>query len=192
MKNLKEKIFLKVYNWIDSFFNSFQKRRRNLIILVSLFWIWQYLWQILFFLELFQVKSYDSLFSFMNIMSGYTSSYLIQFSYEMISKGTISFINIGESFVDLISLSFLLCMILTILFCLQANKRKVILFTFFNFMWIFGLVIFLGAGFHSASINELVTILHDLSITGLLGSAISLGYLLFKFVQFCCRCRKTR
>ena len=33
----------------------------------------------------------------MNIMSGYTSSYLIQFSYEMISKGTISFINIGAS-----------------------------------------------------------------------------------------------
>lgn len=183
---------MKVYNWIDSFFNSFQKRRRNLIILVSLFWIWQYLWQILFFLRLFQVRNYDSLFLFMNIMSDYTSSYLIQFSYEMISKGTISFINIGESFVDLISLSFLLCMILTILFCLQANKRKVILFTFFNFMWIFGLVIFLGAGFHSASINELVTILHNLSIIGLLGSAISLGYLLFKFVQFCCRCRKTR
>ena len=55
---------MKVYNWIDSFFNSFQKRRRNLIILVSLFWIWQYLWQILFFLRLFQVRNYDSLFLF--------------------------------------------------------------------------------------------------------------------------------
>ena len=136
------------------------------------------------------MRNYDSLFLFMNIMSGYTSSYLIQFSYEMISKGTISFINIGESFADLFSVSFLIWIILTILFCLQVNRRKVIAFAFFNILWIFVIVIFLEKGFYSSSIEELVTFLHQLSITGLMGSGLSLGYLLFKFVQICCRNQK--
>ena len=190
MKNLKGKIFLKVYKWIDSFFNTYHKRKRNLTILVSLFWIWQYLWQILFFLKLNQVKDYHSLFSFMRIMDGYSASYLIQLTYHMIAKGTLSFINMAESLTSLFSFSYFFWALLTLLFCLQTNKRRLMLFGLFNLAWLFMILVLVGTGFNSSSIEDLVSVLHYLSIMGLMGSSFSLGYLLFKLVQLCCIYRK--
>ena len=49
MKNLRERIGLKILRLIDRYVDSFEKRIFIFIIFITMYWLWQNIWQLLLF-----------------------------------------------------------------------------------------------------------------------------------------------
>ena len=171
---------MKLYRLIDSLWNSFEKRRRILSLFVFLYWFLQYVLQALFFLSLVQVHDYHSLFAFMKDMDAYTGSILIRIAYRFITIPTVSITSFLSSLWNAMSLFDLLFILLTILWFLQANKKKAGLFTGGN--------VFMRAD----SIQSLIQCLHVLSLWSLVAHIVFIVILMFNLVQNCLKWVKTK
>ena len=192
MKNYKEKISLKLYRLIDSLWNSFEKRRRILSLFVFLYWFLQYVLQALFFLSLVQVHDYHSLFAFMKDMDAYTGSILIRIAYRFITIPTVSITSFLSSLWNAMSFFDLLFILLTILWLLQANKKKAGLFIGGNVLMLIVLFIGLMIGMRADSIQSLIQCLHVLSLWSLVAHIVFIVILMFNLVQNCLKWVKTR
>lgn len=49
MKNLRERIGLKILRLIDRYVDSFEKRIFIFIIFITMYWLWRNIWQLLLF-----------------------------------------------------------------------------------------------------------------------------------------------
>ena len=78
MKNLRERIGLKILRLIDRYIDSFEKRIFIFIIFITMYWLWQNIWQLILFSKLFFITDYESLFNLQAHLSNYESSVLIR------------------------------------------------------------------------------------------------------------------
>ena len=53
MKNLRERIGLKILRLIDRYVDSFEKRIFIFIIFITMYWLWQNIWQLLLFYKVY-------------------------------------------------------------------------------------------------------------------------------------------
>ena len=63
MKNLRERIGLKILRLIDRYIDSFEKRIFIFIIFITMYWLWQNIWQLLLFYKVYVITDYESLFN---------------------------------------------------------------------------------------------------------------------------------
>lgn len=183
---------MKLYRLIDSLWNTFEKRRRILSLFVFLYWFLQYVLQALFFLSLVQVHDYHSLFAFMNEMDAYTGSILIRIAYRFITIPTVSVTSLLSSLWNAMSFFDLLFILLTILWFLQANKKKAGLFIGGNVLMLTMLFIGLMIGMRADSIQSLIQCLHVLSLCSLVVHIVFIVILMFNLVQNCLKWVKTK
>ena len=57
MKNLRERIGLKILRLIDRYVDSFEKRIFIFIIFITMYWLWQNIWQLLLFYKVYFIKA---------------------------------------------------------------------------------------------------------------------------------------
>ncbi len=77
---------MKILKWIDEqFLDSFEKRVFLFMCFVGLYWLWQAIWQILLFFNLFNLSNYASLFTLYSNLDSYSSSVLIRVIYKIIA-----------------------------------------------------------------------------------------------------------
>lgn len=176
---------MKIYNWIDSLFDTYAKRAAWLVIFVLGFWLWQNIWQTVFFFDAFQVNSYESLFDFYSNLSGYTNSLLVSTVLTMISTNSITISTFFVSLIKHISLIDIIMMALTLLLCVKSNNKMkwIILPILYLGMFLF-IGIMLIIGFQVSSIQELIHILHILSIGSMGIEIVILCFLLYKLVGY--------
>ena len=174
---------MKLYSWIDRLFDTKEKRRSCLQGIVALFWLWQYLWQLLFFFSLFQVVDYDTLFEFMTGMDHYTSSIFVNVAYRFISIPTVSFVSILHSVLNSIDFMTILFLALTLLWTLQTKKKPLIWFCTLNLLLIFVVFVSLIIAMKSTSLQMVIQILHIMAGFCLGVTIVLFMWLLVKFVH---------
>lgn len=82
MKNLRERIGLKILRLIDRYIDSFEKRIFIFIIFLTMYWLWQNIWQLLLFYKVYVITDYESLFNLQAHLSNYESSVLIRIIFD--------------------------------------------------------------------------------------------------------------
>lgn len=90
MKNLRERIGLKILKLIDRYVDSFEKRIFIFIVFITIYWLWQNIWQLILFSKLFFITDYESLFNLQAHLSNYESSVLIRIIYHVISNPSLN------------------------------------------------------------------------------------------------------
>lgn len=90
MKNLRERIGLKILKLIDRYVDSFEKRIFIFIVFITIYWLWQNIWQLILFSKLFFITDYESLFNLQAHLSNYESSVLIRIIYYVISNPSLN------------------------------------------------------------------------------------------------------
>ena len=90
MKNLRERIGLKILRLIDRYVDSFEKRIFIFIIFITMYWLWQNIWQLLLFYKVYFITDYESLFNLQAHLSNYESSVLIRIIYYVISNPSLN------------------------------------------------------------------------------------------------------
>ena len=90
MKNLRERIGLKILRLIDRYIDSFEKRIFIFIIFITMYWLWQNIWQLLLFYKVYFITDYESLFNLQAHLSNYESSVLIRIIYYVISNPSLN------------------------------------------------------------------------------------------------------
>ena len=94
MKNLRERIGLKILRLIDHYVDSFEKRIFIFIIFITMYWLWQNIWQLILFFKLFFITDYESLFDLQAHLSNYESSVLIRILYYVISNPSLNIVGL--------------------------------------------------------------------------------------------------
>ena len=90
MKNLRERIGLKILRLIDRYIDSFEKRIFIFIIFITMYWLWQNIWQLLLFYKVYVITDYESLFNLQAHLFNYESSVLIRIIYYVISNPSLN------------------------------------------------------------------------------------------------------
>ena len=81
---------MKILRSIDTYLDSFEKRIFIFIFLITVYWLWQNIWQLLLFFKLFMITDYESLFGLQAKLSAYESSVFIRIIYCVISNPSLS------------------------------------------------------------------------------------------------------
>lgn len=69
---------MKILRLIDRYVDSFEKRIFIFIIFITMYWLWQNIWQLLLFYKVYFITDYESLFNLQAHLSNYESSVLIR------------------------------------------------------------------------------------------------------------------
>ena len=128
----------------------------------------------------------------MNEMDAYTGSILIRIAYRFITIPTVSVTSFLSSLWNAMSFFDLLFILLTILWFLQANKKKAGLFIGGNVLMLTMLFIGLMIGMRADSIQSLIQCLHVLSLCSLVVHIVFIVILMFNLVQNCLKWVKTK
>lgn len=165
---------MKLYNWIDRFIDSFEKRVFLFIFILFLYWMWQILWIGVCFYDLFQVDDYASLFAFYPNLGKYECSLIIRVIYYVISHPVINVLDFLGCFhfVDIFGIVGLLVF---------AGKYKVEISI--GLVWIVTVFVLIWLGLGSSSLNMVIYWLHCLSISGLIVCGILLIFGLIRIVN---------
>ena len=129
MKNLRERIGLKILRLIDRYIDSFEKRIFIFIIFITMYWLWQNIWQLLLFYKVYVITDYESLFNLQAHLSNYESSVLIRIIYYVISNPTLNVFKL-ISCIKLIDILAILGVILLI-----KKFRIVVIFNGIKYVW---------------------------------------------------------
>lgn len=81
---------MKILKWIDRCLDSFEKRIFLFIVFISLYWLWQNIWQLFLFIKLYFITDYTSLFQVQAKLQAYESSVFIRIIYCMISNPNVN------------------------------------------------------------------------------------------------------
>lgn len=176
---------MKIYKWIDSLFDTYEKRSIICNFIVLAYWIWQNIWQCVFMLDLTQVSSYEKLFSFYSKLSNYANSFLVSTILTIISFNKVTFSTVIMSFFQNIGfLDIIMCALTLLLFLKSENKRKwMILPLLYITLFIF-IGVCVGLGFQVGSLDQLVGLLKILSIGSLIIELVIIFTLLRKVVMY--------
>lgn len=144
-----------------------------------LYWLWQNIWQVLLFFQLFKINSYDMLLNFTTNMELYTNSVLVRVLYVCLTHK-------GWSFAVFTKLSFLdyFCGIVAVLFFVFDNLSR-------YSKWIFGLfagivfwtLFFFILAYLQASLMGVIFMLRILGVGSLLLECVLIVLLLIGFIQ---------
>ena len=159
MKNLRERIGLKILKSIDHYVDSFEKRIFIFIIFITMYWLWQNIWQLILFSKLFFITDYESLFDLQAHLSNYESSVLIRILYYVISNPSLNILGVVSciKLIDIMGIVGLLIM---------AQKYRIIMIlNGFKYIWC---SIWIVKGMNSASVYLVINCLKWLSIGGLI------------------------
>lgn len=159
MKNLRERIGLKILKSIDRYVDSFEKRIFIFIIFITMYWLWQNIWQLILFSKLFFITDYESLFNLQAHLSNYESSVLIRILYYVISNPSLNILGVVSciKLIDIMGIVGLLIM---------AQKYRIIMIlNGFKYIWC---SIWIVKGMNSASVYLVINCLKWLSIGGLI------------------------
>ena len=159
MKNLRERIGLKILKSIDHYVDSFEKRIFIFIIFITIYWLWQNIWQLILFFKLFFITDYESLFDLQAHLSNYESSVLIRILYYVISNPSLNILGVVSciKLIDIMGIVGLLIM---------AQKYRIIMIlNGFKYIWC---SIWIVKGMNSASVYLVINCLKWLSIGGLI------------------------
>ena len=159
MKNLSERIGLKILRLIDLYVDSFEKRIFIFIIFITMYWLWQNIWQLILFFKLFFITDYESLFDLQAHLSNYESSVLIRILYYVISNPSLNILGVVSciKLIDIMGIVGLLIM---------AQKYRIIMIlNGFKYIWC---SIWIVKGMNSASVYLVINCLKWLSIGGLI------------------------
>ena len=159
MKNLRERIGLKILKSIDHYVDSFEKRIFIFIIFITMYWLWQNIWQLILFFKLFFITDYESLFNLQAHLSNYESSVLIRILYYVISNPSLNILGVVSciKLIDIMGIVGLLIM---------AQKYRIIMIlNGFKYIWC---SIWIVKGMNSASVYLVINCLKWLSIGGLI------------------------
>ena len=129
MKNLRERIGLKILRLIDRYIDSFEKRIFIFIIFITMYWLWQNIWQLLLFYKVYVITDYESLFNLQAYLSNYESSVLIRIIYYVISNPNLNVLKL-ISCIKLIDILAILGVILLI-----KKFRIVVIFNGIKYVW---------------------------------------------------------
>ena len=174
MKNLRERIGLKILKSIDYYVDSFEKRIFIFIIFITMYWLWQNIWQLILFFKLFFITDYESLFNLQAHLSNYESSVLIRILYYVISNPSLNILGVVSciKLIDIMGIVGLLMM---------AQKYRIIMIlNGFKYIWC---SIWIVKGMNSASVYLVINCLKWLSIGGLILVGIVIFLWLLGLIQ---------
>ena len=143
MKNLRERIGLKILKLIDRYVDSFEKRIFIFIVFITIYWLWQNIWQLILFSKLFFITDYESLFNLQAHLSNYESSVLIRIIYYVISNPSLNIAGV-VSCIKLIDIMGIVGLLI-----LAQKYRIIIILNGFKYVWC---SIWLVKGMNSASV----------------------------------------
>ena len=179
MKNLRERIGLKILRLIDRYIDSFEKRIFIFIIFITMYWLWQNIWQLLLFYKVYVITDYESLFNLQAHLSNYESSVLIRIIYYVISYYVIS--NPSLNMAGLVSCIKLIDIMGIVGLLILAQKYRIIMIlNVFKYVWC---TIWIVKGMNSASVYLVINCLKWLSIGGLILVGIVILQWLFGLVR---------
>lgn len=129
MKNLRERIGLKILKLIDRYVDSFEKRIFIFIVFITIYWLWQNIWQLILFSKLFFITDYESLFNLQAHLSNYESSVLIRIIYHVISNPSLNIAGV-VSCIKLIDIMGIVGLLI-----LAQKYRIIIILNGFKYVW---------------------------------------------------------
>ena len=157
MKNLRERIGLKILKSIDHYVDSFEKRIFIFIIFITMYWLWQNIWQLILFSKLFFITDYESLLNLQAHLSNYESSVLIRILYYVISNPSLNIAGV-VSCIKLIDIMGIVGLLI-----LAQKYRIIMILNGFKYIWC---SIWIVKGMNSASVYLVINCLKWLSIGG--------------------------
>lgn len=176
---------MKIYQWIDRLFDTYSKRSCFIAILVLVYWTWQNIWQGVFMFDLAHVSNYDTLFSFYENLSQYSHALLIEIVLDMISSNSVSLISILNAVVNNVRIIDILAVFFTVILFMKSRQKKSWIFLIVLYILMFAVVEgSLFYGFQVSSIDELVSILHILSMITLGFECVIIVYLIYRIVGY--------
>ncbi len=129
MKNLRERIGLKILRLIDRYVDSFEKRIFIFIIFITMYWLWQNIWQLLLFYKVYFITDYESLFNLQAHLSNYESSVLIRIIYYVISNPSLNMAGL-VSCIKLIDIMGIVGLLI-----LAQKYRIIMILNVFKYIW---------------------------------------------------------
>lgn len=176
---------MKIYQWIDRLFDTYSKRSCFVIVLVLVYWTWQNIWQGVFMFDLARVSNYDTLFSFYENLSQYSHALFIEIVLDMISSNSVSLISILNAVVNNVRIIDILAVFFTVILFMKSRQKKSWIFLIILYILMFAVVEgSLFYGFQVSSIDELVSILHILSMIALGFECVIIVYLIYRIVGY--------
>ena len=176
---------MKLYRWIDSLFATPDKRRFILVSLLSLYWLWQLIWQIAFFGSLFQVQDYESLFQFMGAMQGFQSSLLVRFAYSLISNPLVQLSSLWNAVWSALTPWDAIVVLGSLILLPTISKGKQRIFIG-GTVFLFGIIVgALAIGMKSSSVQALISLLRILSVICLAVCVVLAFSLAFFWIHRC-------
>ena len=146
---------MKILRLIDRYIDSFEKRIFIFIIFITMYWLWQNIWQLLLFYKVYVITDYESLFNLQAHLSNYESSVLIRIIYYVISNPTLNLLSLIRC-IKLIDILAIAGIVLLIKKC-----RIVVVFNGIKYVW--GLFWIIKA-LHSKSVYLVINCLKWLSL----------------------------
>ena len=120
---------MKILRLIDRYIDSFEKRIFIFIIFITMYWLWQNIWQLLLFYKVYVITDYESLFNLQAHLSNYESSVLIRIIYYVISNPTLNLLSLIRC-IKLIDILAIAGIVLLIKKC-----RIVVVFNGIKYVW---------------------------------------------------------
>lgn len=167
---------MKLIKKIDQLFDTFEKRITWIEMIVLSWWMWQYIWLLMMMIALFKVTDETSLLSFYETIQAYNVSLFARIAFSVMNYRSIL---TAFSMIDLL-------FVFVSLYMIGALKKKT--------MFIFGGItvaliawigLCMGLGLQSSTLAALFSLLHFLSMGGVLfcGWFIILGlFILVKLI----------
>ena len=174
MKNLRERIGLKILRLIDRYVDSFEKRIFIFVIFITMYWLWQNIWQLLLFYKVYFIADYESLFNLQAHLSNYESSVLIRIIYYVISNPSLNMAGL-VSCIKLIDIMGIVGLLI-----LAQKYQIIIILNVVKDIWC---TIWSVKGMNAASVYLVIKCLKWLSIGGLIFAGIVILQWLFGLVR---------
>lgn len=166
---------MKILKWIDQYVDSFEKRIFLFIIFITIYWLWQNIWQLALFFKMFQIADYTSLLGFQSTLRQYENSVFVRLILYFISnqnRNLFSFV----SCIKLIDIFGIFGMILMV-----KEYKNVLFIHGIKYVWsIFWII----KGLNSSSLNIVIYSLKWLSLGCLLCVFAICILLLYKVVSY--------
>lgn len=165
---------MKILRLIDRYIDSFEKRIFIFIIFITMYWLWQNIWQLLLFYKVYLITDYESLFNLQAHLSNYESSVLIRIIYYVISNPSLNMAGL-VSCIKLIDIMGIVGLLI-----LAQKYRIIMILNVFKYVWC---TIWIVKGMNSASVYLVINCLKWLSIGGLILVGIVILQWLFGLVR---------
>lgn len=159
---------------IDRLLDTFEKRWTGISIVVLLFWLWQSVWLFMFFTQAMKASDYASLFQFLSKMDRYTASFVVRIVLTFISTNGSIFLTLQKLKWVEIGMIFL-----TLILFKSFHPRFRYFIVIVCATMMFSTYIGIQAGFHSDSLEQVISTISWISDIDLIGLVLLILILLY-------------